>query len=395
MRILHLIATLARESGGTAQACLEMAQAVARRGHQVSVYTTNWTERGADDTPLGIPRAVWSDGTGACEIRTFAVQRPRFWKPSLPMARALLQEIDRFDVVHLHSLYLFHDLVGGWLCRRRGVPYVIEPHGLLDPYIRRRRRGRKRLMEALFQNGVLRRAAAIRYTCDVERELSEPFACGAPGRVAPLGVDLDGFDNLPPRARFTAAFPETAGRRIVLFLGRLHEKKGLDLLVPAFAHAAARHPDLHLVLAGPDDGMAAPAKALARQHGVAERTTFTGMLVGEAKFAAFAAADLSVLPSYSENFGIAAVEGMAAGIPTIVSDRVAIHRELAQGGGAAVVPCDAAALAHAIEHIAGDPAAAAAMGSAARATVERLYRWNNAAAALEAIYREAAARRRR
>jgi glycosyltransferase involved in cell wall biosynthesis len=388
MRILHLIATLARESGGPAQACLEMARAVAARGHDVAICTTNWPGRGAEPVPTSLP--LRQDGV---TITYFPVLPPRAWKPSLAMARALGRDLAGFDVVHLHSLYLFHDWLGGRLCRRFGVPYIVRPHGMLDPYIRNHHRGRKRVMELLFQDRVLRHAAAVHYTSEVEREISRPFDQGAPARIVPLGVDLAGFDALPPAERFHGCFPETRGRRIVLFLSRLHFKKGLDLLLPAFARLAADDASLHLVIAGPDDGMLDQCKAWARRDSIHDRVTFTGMLRGEDKLAAFAAASVFALPSYSENFGIAVVEAMAAGLPVVISDQVNIWREVQAGGGALVVRCDADKLALALGAVLRDPALAADMARKARATVRRLYHWDSVAAALEAMYAEAAATR--
>ncbi|MCW5745257.1 MAG: glycosyltransferase [Alphaproteobacteria bacterium] len=377
---------MARESGGPAQACQEMARAVAARGHDVAICTTNWAGDGVEAVPTNVP--LRQDGV---TVTYFPVGFPRSWKPSLAMAPALRRDLPAFDVVHLHSLYMFHDWLGGHLCRRFGVPYIVRPHGMLDPYIRARHRGRKRVTELLFQNRVLRHAAAIHYTSDVEREISEPFAQGAPGRVVPLGVDLAGFDALPPAARFHERFPETRGRRIVLFLSRLHFKKGLDLLIPAFARLAASDPSLHLVIAGPDDGMLDQCRAWARRDGVPERVSFTGMLRGEDKLAAFAAASVFALPSYSENFGIAVVEAMAAGLPVVISDQVNIWREVEAGGGARVVGCDTDQLAQALATVLGDAALAADMAAKARATVRRLYHWDSVAAALEEMYRDVVA----
>jgi glycosyltransferase involved in cell wall biosynthesis len=376
MRILHLIATLAPESGGTAQACLEMALAVAARGHQISIYTTDW----------GAPARPLPAGSGVA-IETFPVQWPRAWKPSLGLARALYRDMPTFDVVHLHSLYLFHDWIGGDLAHKKGLPYILSPHGLLDPYIWRRSRARKRVTEVVYQNRVLRRAAAIHYTSDLERDISAPYAQGAPSRVVPLGVRLDGFENMPPADDFTRRFPATAGKRIVLFLSRVHEKKGLDLLIPAFAAARKNAPDLHLVIAGPDDGMLERARSIARQHQVENAVTFTGMLMGADKLAAFSAASMFALTSYSENFGIAIVEAMAAGLPVIVSDQVNIHREI-DGGGAIVVPCEVGAITRAIESLAADPVRLDRMASEARGTARRLYDWRNVAVSLENLYRE-------
>jgi glycosyltransferase involved in cell wall biosynthesis len=353
-----------------------MASAVAARGHEVSIYTTDWGE----------PARPLQPGS-TVTIKTFPVQWPRVWKRSPALAQALRHDLSSFDVVHLHSLYLFHDWVGGDLAHKNGIPYIVRPHGLLDPYIWRRSRTRKRLMEIAFQNRVLRRAAAIHYTSDLERDISAPYDQGALPRVVPLGVRLDGFESLPPAEDFSRRFPAANGRKIILFLSRVHEKKGLDLLIPAFATARKIAPDLHLVIAGPDDGMLERARSLARQHQVENEVTFTGMLIGADKLAAFSAASMFALTSYSENFGIAIVEAMAAGLPAIVSDQVNIHREI-DGGGAIIVPCEVNAITRAIESLAADPVRLGRMASEARETARRLYDWRNVAVSLENLYRE-------
>jgi glycosyltransferase involved in cell wall biosynthesis len=163
--------------------------------------------------------------------------------------------------------------------------------------------------------------------------------------------------------------------------------------IPAFAHLAKEDPSLHLVIAGPDDGMLDQCKAWARRDGIPDKVTFTGMLRGEDKLAAFAAASVFALPSYSENFGIAVVEAMAAGCPVVISDQVNIWREVQQGG-AMVTDCDQHKLTGALSAVLRDPALAADMSRKARETVRRLYHWDSVAAALEAMYAAAAATRR-
>jgi len=369
--------TLARESGGTAHACLDMAQATAERGHEVAIFATDYGGGLGSPPPAGV------------ELREFPVGWPTAWRTSLGLIQALWREIDRFDVMHVHSLYLFHTWVGGDSARFFGLPYIISPHGSLDPYIWRRSRLRKAATELVFQRRVLANAAAIHYTSAVERDISAPVAGPAPARVVPLGIDLAAYDALPGPAPFHAAFPITRGRRLVLFMGRLHEKKGLDLLVDGFAAAHRVHPDLHLVVAGPDDGAGEPAKRQLARLGLTEHATFTGMLLGEAKFSALSAASMFVLPSHSENFGIVVAEAMAAGLPTVVSDKVNIHNEIG-GRGAIVVPCQAEAVGEAMLKLAGDPAEARRIGVQARETVRTLYAWTAVAERLEALYRDVA-----
>src|SRR6185436_20783168 len=179
----------------------------------------------------------------------------------------------------------------------------------------------------------------------------------------PPGVHVERYCDSSVDGSFRAAWPETRGRRIVLFLGRLNFKKGLDLLVRAFGEVARRRPDVHLVLAGPDDdGYGATVRRWLGAEGVLDRVTFTGMLLGRAKLAAFRDADVFVLPSYTENFGMAVVEAMACGRPVVISDHVNIWHEVAAAGAGRVTRCDAGEVAAALLGLLDDPAARRAAG---------------------------------
>jgi glycosyltransferase involved in cell wall biosynthesis len=391
MRILHVIANLAPRYGGPSKACLEMARAVAARGHEVSIYTTNQDGPGELAVPLGQPVRQ-----GGVELRYFPIQSPRFWGTSLPLARALKAGIRTFDLVHLHSLYLFHNLVAGHYCRQCGVPYLIRPHGTLDPYIRGRHRGRKWLLENLFENRNLKKAAAIHFTTEEERELAAPFTFRTPGVVAPLGIDLGELEPWPEPGAFKAEHPEIGDRKIILFLGRINFKKGLDLLARAFGALNRARGDVHLVIAGPDnDGWGDRIRGWLAAEGVSHRATFTGMLLGREKLAAFRDADLFVLPSYSENFGIAVIEAMACGLPVVISDKVNLWREVAAAGAGKVTPPDASLVAQAMGELLADPDLAARMGRQGRNLVHTKFQWHNIAGKLEEIYTNAVYRVKR
>jgi glycosyltransferase involved in cell wall biosynthesis len=362
-----------------------MARAVAALGHDVAVYTTD-REMDAEER-----RRAATGHLDGVSVHVFPQHAPTVVAASIPLARALAAAVPAADVVHLHSLYLFHTWYTARLCRRHGVPYLLRPHGTLDPYLWRRHRGRKAVMETLFQNRVLREAAAIHYTAEEEMRLAAPYAQGAPGVVVPNGLDLAQYADLPPPGGFRVRHPEIGSRRIVLFLSRLNFKKGLDLLIPAFARAARHHGNLHLVIAGPDDGQLAAAQGWVAAEGIGGRTTFVGMLDHAQKLACFRDAAMFALPSYSENFGIAIVEAMACGVPVAISDRVNIWREIEAAGAGLVAPPTIEDVAAQIDRLAGDLAAAAAMGERGRRLVEEKFAWAKIARELESVYRSLAA----
>ncbi len=397
MRILHLIASLSPSTGGPVEACLGLCRELAKRGHNVSIYTTNFgyagTGRATDlDCPLDAP--VYDHGV---QIRFFAGRGRGRYSLSLPLLRALRLAIPSVDIVHIHSMYLFHSTVGAYLCRRFHVPYIIKPHGTLDPYLRRRHRVRKWLHEIIVERQNFRRAAAIQFTAAEEMALATGSSVGkrlfegAVGAIVPNGVVIP--EAFEPGARETDTegllqrFPELLGKRIVLFLGRINFKKGLDILAAAFAQICKKREDTHLLIAGPDnEGYELRVREWLRAENVLHRVTFAGMLTGAHKNAAFGISQMFVLPSYSENFGIAVVEAMAHGLPVIVSDRVNIWREIADAAAGLVVRCDAAELATALSTLLDDSELRRAMGGRGRQLSERSFTWPIAAQQMLNLY---------
>jgi len=383
MKILHVIANLAPRYGGPAKACFEMARAVAGLGHSVSIYTTNQDGPGELNVPLNQP--VFKDGV---EIRYFPVQHPRFLGFSVPLALALRKTIREYDIVHIHSLYLFHNMVAAHYCRKNNVPYLIRPHGTLDPFLYKRHRLRKSVMEVLFEHRNLKCAASIHFTTEEEKKLAEPYIFQTLGIVVPHGLDLSEYENLPKQGTFRSRHPETRGKKIILFFGRLNFKKGLDILAWAFGQVAKKRDDICLVLAGPDnEGFGDKVRLWLNKEGVLNHAVFTDMLLGKDKLAILQDADMFVLPSYSENFGISVIEAMACGLPVVISDKVNIWREVEESRAGKVAPCDADRFAEIILELLDNPEMARQMGENGKILVQERYQWSKVALAMEVAYR--------
>jgi glycosyltransferase involved in cell wall biosynthesis len=245
------------------------------------------------------------------------------------LATWLNENLSRFDGVVIHGLWQYHSY-GSYRVIQGRVPYAIFPHGMLDPYFKRAfpmKHMRKQLYWVAREYRVLRDARAVCFTTPIERDC----AAGTmwPYRVKPAVVS---FGTLAPsgdaseqRRTFLDQFPQLTGRRFFLFLSRIHSKKGCDLAIEAFSRLAQRHSDLDLVIAGPDEGGLQPRlETQARAMGVADRLHWTGMLQGDLKWGAIHAAEAFVLPSHQENFGVAAVEALASGLPVLLSNKVNI-----------------------------------------------------------------------
>lgn len=246
----------------------------------------------------------------------------------------------RFDLIVLHGLWRYVSF-GSWRALRQlGVPYAAFPHGMLDPWFKWEyplKHAKKWLFWPWTEYRVLRDAAAVLFTCEEEKVRARQsfwlYRCREV--VTDYGVAPPPGEPATQREIFLEAYPGLRGKRIVLFLGRIHPKKGCDLLIDAFAVAATRDPRLHLVFAGPDQiGWRVPLSARAAALGLGDRITWTGMLTGDLKWGAFHAAEVFVLPSHQENFGIAVAEALACGLPVLISDKVQIWREIVDSGAA-------------------------------------------------------------
>lgn len=322
MRVLHLVSSLDPRAGGPPKALVGLANAQVQQGLDVMVLCT--TRPGDEPDYVDLLKARGTEVTLVGPTRT-----PLELHPDLK--KAIERSVKKADIVHIHGIWEQLQHLGALCARKQGVPYIIRPCGMLDPWSLRQSRWRKRAYLALRLRRDLNSAAAIHYTTPRERELADPLGLKPPAIVEPNGIDLSEFENLPPAGTFRSQHPQIGDRPMLLFLGRLHHKKGPDILIEAFAQAAL--PDAVLVLAGPgEDSYVAQLKALVAKHNLEDRVIFTGMLHGRDRIAAYADADLFCLPSHQENFGIAVVEALAAGTPVLISDQVNIHEDITKKG---------------------------------------------------------------
>lgn len=383
MRILHVIPSIAARDGGSSKAVIEMCHALNRRGHDAQIYTTNVDGAGRLDVQPS--RAVEVHGA---KVTCFPVNGGHYYKVSVAMAAQLRETVGRFDLVHAHALYQFPSTAAAHYSRKHGVPYVLQPHGSLDPFLYGRRAVRKRLYEAFIEQRNLAAAAAVLFTSAEEMSLAKSSGLSFRGAVVPLGVEIEEV-SAPAENAADALWPELVGKKVVLFLSRINFKKGLDILARAFGEIHRARPDAHLVIAGPDgDGYAAQVRAWLAAERALDAATFTGMVLGQRKAALLSRADLFVLPSYSENFGIAVVEAMGVGLPVVISNRINIWREIAAAHAGLAVNPDADEVAKAILTLLDNPALAKSMGEHGRQSARDNYSWQAASDRLIDLYRE-------
>jgi glycosyltransferase involved in cell wall biosynthesis len=374
MKIVHVIASLHPRWGGPPAVATGLAAAQAAKGARVWLVTYRDGD-GGDQTQAmldGVP------GIGAVELVSLPapnrIERVTAWRA----ARFMRGLVADKDYVHLHGVWDPILRVAASAAQRAGVAYAIAPQGMLDPWSLARRAWKKRLALRLGYRRMLDGAAVVQKFESDEQQSVVRLGLRCPTEIIPNGVFLEQIEPLPPRGTFSASWPALGGRPFVLFLGRLHFKKGLDLLAEALALAARTVPELQLVVAGPDFGEGAAFSRRIERLGLPQRVHRVGPLYGRAKYAAMVDACCFCLPSRQEGFSMAVLECMACGTPVVISE--ACHFEEAETCGAGtVVPLAPAGIARAIVGIAGNPARREAMGDAARRLIQRSFTWRQIA----------------
>jgi glycosyltransferase involved in cell wall biosynthesis len=359
-----------------------MACSLLTRGVEVDVATTD------DDGPgrhLSGTLASQPDCRNGYRVFHFHKQT-EFYKASLPMAKWLLNHARLYDVAHVHALFSFSSLAAGMAARNAGLPYVMRPLGVLNQWgMKNRRRWLKNLSFRCLERPMLQRAAAIHYTSEQEKNEASVLGLSAPQVVIPLGIDLAPFDQLPAAELFHQAFPMTRDQQVVLFLSRLDQKKGVELLLEAFSRL--RESRLKLVIAGGgEDTYVRKLHEKARDLSLQDRVVWTGPVSGNLKLAAFRAASLFVLPSSSENFGIALLEAMASGLPCISTKGVALAAESAGENAVRLSETNPEALERCMRDLLHDKQAAGLTGQIAAKLARQRYSLDAMGSALSALY---------
>ena len=322
MRLLHIIGTMSPEAGGPTEAVRALIE-YAPPGYASEVVTL-------DDPEAPFLRSYGFPVHAMGPIGTVYGRSPRL----LPWLRA---NGDRFDGVIVNGLWQYTGYAA-WKAFGGRKPYVVFSHGMLDPYFKRRfplKHMKKWAYWLLAEFWILRGARRVLFTTEAEERLAkQSFSLHRwKGLVVPFGATGPEGDAERQREAFFAAQPGLRGRRFVLFLGRIHRKKGCDMLIEAFAAVAGTDPGLHLVMAGPDQqGWSAELQGRVAAVGLGERVHWPGMLRGEVKWGAFFASEAFALPSHQENFGMAVAEALGCGRPVLLADKVNIAEEIAADG---------------------------------------------------------------
>jgi len=377
MKILQIVPSYypAVRYGGPIRSVHSLATALVGIGHEVHVFTSSMD----GPTDLDVPEETPVNLDGVL-VRYFRVPflRRLCWCPS--MAVALKSEVSSFDVVHLHSVFLWPTWAAARIAQSSGVPFLVSPRGMLGPEVIRRKSGFvKSAWIRLIEQRTLRESAAVHITSDLEGEeirslgLKLPRLCCIPNGVS-IPANYSAMEN-GPFAQLPLPY--------ALFLSRISWKKGLDRLIKSWKWV----PDLTLVIAGNDEENYLPQlAALAGSEGVSDRVRFIGEVSDEHKWALYESATLFVLPSYSENFGNVVAEAMAVACPVVVTKEVGLASLVLETGAGAVADGEPAMLAKVINELRGDEVRRRSCGLAGQRAVKAKLSWDAVAAQIDRIY---------
>lgn len=389
MKVLHVIESIDPSQGGPQCSILHHAAAQGMLDADVGIASYM-------DDAARAHVAEELDGTPA-HARFSLHPLPResaVGKPfALAAARALGPLIAHADFVHLHGVWEPVLLQAARIARRLGKPYCLTAHGMLDPWSLSQKRLKKRIALFATHRRMLHGACFLHMLNSDERALIAPLGLNSSMVTIANGVNLGDIIARAVPGRFRASFPALGDRSFVLFLSRLHRKKGLDVLASAFAEVTKNRPDVDLVVIGPDGGAEQDFRARIAASGLGSRVHLLGPVFGARKFEAMADCACFCLPSRQEGFSIAIIEALACGAPALISEGCHFPQVGAARAGR-VLPLDADVFANAMEEVLDDPEAAAAMGAAGRQLVHERYTWPAIAAMMLRAYSEATVAKR-
>ncbi len=367
--------------GGPVTALHRLNRELIGQGHEITVYTTDANGTGNLEVPLGAEVSV--DGVPVWYFRRWWFGRTR--KPfSLFFSRELAKKLNTlqpgdYDLIYQDGGFADVGRLAAKAARRTGTPYVYHTGGAFTPWALQHKYWKKKIYLSLVEKRILMAAGGFLVRNHAETGQLRRLGCRSLIRIIPIGVDFQGPQETLSRSDLEELYPSLRGRTFLLFLGRLHPVKGLDLLIPAFGELARQFPEWILVLAGPDErDYLVKVKELIQSHQLTDRVLLTGMVVGDRKSVLLSQAEFLVLPSYSEGFGVVMVEALGYGKPVIITT-TCYHPEVADEGVGLVVPPEKEPLARALSEMMASDELRRSCSAKVPEMARRHYSWENIA----------------
>lgn len=370
---LHAISHLDPKYGGVSAVVPQLDAAIAET-RRYAIRLAAFCERGEDYAPAPAPDV---------SVEHLPLARSE-WRSRPSAATDLDAWVAASSGVHIHGLWQRSTAVTSAFARKNRKPYVLSAHGMLEPWALANKRWKKQVYLALVEKANLAAAACLHALTQAEVNDYRRLGLRNPVAVIPNGVHIPEQQSSQP---FFAQFPGLAGKRLILFLGRIHFKKGLDILCQAWTQLATRWPDAHLILAGPDfENTQASVELMVCKAKLADRVTFTGMLAGKLKWSALAAAEFFVLPSYSEGLSVSVLEAMGMGKPVLITENCNLP-EVGGYGCGAIIRATAGELEAAMEAMLRQSRSARLeMGARGERLVQTRYSWTAIGEQMAGLY---------
>ena len=376
--ICHVVASINEEVGGPAYSVTHLTQALSEQKIFPHLFTLNYQKVGEQLATNGVKLHSYNATPIARYLRGFQ-----------PSAYQHLEQLasTEIDLIHNHGLWMFPNIYARQAALVNRLPLVISPRGMLESWSLKNSWYKKWLAWILYERKNLNSATAFHATSDEELQSIRRLGYKQPIALIPNGITIPSLDNLPSREVLNQVFPQLSDKKWLLFLSRLHPKKGIDNLLYVWQSLINQFPNWHLIIAGPDlIGYRAKLESLTTQLGLTKQVTFTGMLSGELKIAALSQSNLFVLPTHSENFGIAIAESLAYGVPAITT-KGAPWKDLIEYHCGWWIDDNQKALKEALlEAMKLSDQERQEMGSRGRIMVEKKYSWNVIAEEMSKVY---------
>lgn len=371
------------EAGGPPRVVYEISKKLVERGHEVTVYTTDGFKQRLNvekNKPVDVDgiRTYYFRNLSNYLARNLLLPTPYY----LPLVAR--KEIKKFDIIHIHEYRTLLGVVVHHYAKKYNVPYILQAHGTLPRIMAKQKL--KKLYDNLWGNKILRDAAKLIALTEIEIEQYKKMGVDEDKiEVVPNGINLAEYENLPEKGKFRRKYGIKDDEKIILYLGRIHKIKGLDILVDAFAELIKEINNVRLVIVGPDDGFLSRLEKQIEGIGVSDKVLLTGPLYREEKLEAYVDADVFVLPSRYESFGKVVLEAFACGVPAIVTDRCAITK-FVDGKAGYVVEYDREQLKNRIVKVLNEEGLRKRFGNKGRQLVREKFDWNYIVNKIEKIY---------
>jgi len=396
LKILQIVPSYwpAKRFGGPIFSLFSLNKALVRKGIDLTVYTTN----------VGLGKDVPSNEKISIEgikvnyfnfVKCFEWLGPTGWQFSPVMEKALKKSIKDFDLIYIVGVWNYPIAMAARCCLKFKKPYIISPRGMLYPFTMGRKLEKKSIYYNLVIKDILKSANAIHYTTEDEAEKCHSFL-GLRNRkiVISNGIDLLEFSDLSLGSKFRERYPVLKDKKVILFLGRIDRIKGLDILIKAYSILAKENNEVHLFIAGDGEGgYKEKVEEEVINLGLQERVTFSGFLNGKEKLEAYMGSDIFVLPSYSENFGLSAVEAMACALPVVISDKVGISGEVKDRNSGIIVETNAESVYYGLKKLLEDEGLRKELSENGRLLVKEHYDINKVADKMIKVFGEMSSER--